>query len=95
MEKFPHIECTGNVFEIDRKRYTCAGGTTSIDLMLEIIRRDHGANLANGVANQFQHERIRSAGDRQRVGPERDLSGKSEKLKKIAELMEVVSRADR
>ncbi len=87
MEKFPHIECTGNVFEIDRKRYTCAGGTTSIDLMLEIIRRDHGANLANGVANQFQHERIRSAGDRQRVGPERDLSGKSEKLKKIAELM--------
>ena len=87
MEKFPHIECTGNVFEIDRKRYTCAGGTTSIDLMLEIIRRDHGPNLANGVANQFQHERIRSAGDRQRVGPERDLSGKSEKLKKIAELM--------
>jgi AraC family transcriptional regulator, glycine betaine-responsive activator len=87
MEKFPHIECTGNVFEIDRKRYTCAGGTTSIDLMLEIIRRDHGPNLANGVANQFQHERIRSAGDRQRVGPERDLSGKSEKLKKVAELM--------
>jgi transcriptional regulator GlxA family with amidase domain len=87
MEKFPHIQCTGNVYEIDRKRYTCAGGTTSIDLMLEIIRRDHGVNIANGVANQFQHERIRSAGDRQRVGPERDLAGKSEKLKKIAELM--------
>ena len=39
------------------------------------------------VANQFQHERIRSAGDRQRVGPERDLTGKSEKLRKIVELM--------
>ena len=38
MEKFPDIDCTGNVFEIDRKRYTCAGGTTSIDLMLEIVR---------------------------------------------------------
>ncbi len=87
MEKFPEIDCTGNVFEIDRKRYTCAGGTTSIDLMLEIVRRDHGVNIANGVANQFQHERIRSAGDRQRVGPERDLTGKSEKLKKIVELM--------
>lgn len=86
-EKFPDIDCTGNVYEIDRKRYTCAGGTTSIDLMLEIVRRDHGVNLANGVANQFQHERIRSAGDRQRVGPERDLTGKSEKLRKIVELM--------
>ena len=87
MERFPEINCTGNVFEIDRKRYTCAGGTTSIDLMLEIVRGDFGSNLANGVANQFQHERIRSAGDRQRVGPERDLTGKSEKLRKIVELM--------
>ncbi|MBS3648538.1 GlxA family transcriptional regulator [Pseudaminobacter sp. 19-2017] len=87
MERFPNIECTSNVYEIDRKRYTCAGGTTSIDLMLEIIRRDHGINIANGVANQFQHERIRSDGDRQRVGPERDLTGKSEKLRKIVELM--------
>ena len=87
MERFPDIDCTGNVFEIDRKRYTCAGGTTSIDLMLEIVRGDFGSNLANGVANQFQHERIRSAGDRQRVGPERDLTGKSEKLRKIVELM--------
>ncbi len=87
LEKFPEIECTGNVFEIDRKRYTCAGGTTSIDLMLEIVRTDWGANLANAVANQFQHERIRSAGDRQRVGPERDLTGKSEKLRRIVEKM--------
>ncbi|MCV0395280.1 MAG: GlxA family transcriptional regulator [Rhizobiaceae bacterium] len=86
-ERFPDIECTGNVYEIDRKRYTCAGGTTSIDLMLEIIRHDHGSTLANEVANQFHHERIRSAGDRQRVGPERDLTGKSEKLRKIVELM--------
>ncbi|SEB77754.1 transcriptional regulator, AraC family with amidase-like domain [Nitratireductor aquibiodomus] len=87
MERFPEIECTGNVYEIDRKRYTCAGVTTSIDLMLEIVRNDLGVELANEVANQFQHERIRSPGDRQRTGPERDLTGKSEKLKKIVELM--------
>ncbi|WP_157018605.1 GlxA family transcriptional regulator [Mesorhizobium xinjiangense] len=87
VERFPEIECTGNVFEIDRKRYTCAGGTTSIDLMLEIIRCDLGADLANQVANQFHHERIRGDTDRQRVGPERDLTGKSEKLKRIVALM--------
>lgn len=86
-ERFPDIECTGNVFEIDRKRYTCAGGTTSIDLMLEIVREDFGTALANEIANQFHHERIRSASDRQRVGPERDLAGKSEKLRRVVELM--------
>jgi AraC family transcriptional regulator, glycine betaine-responsive activator len=86
-ERFPEIDCTGNVYEIDRKRYTCAGVTTSIDLMLEIIRADFGAELVSQVANQFQHERIRSAVDRQRVGPERELAGKSDKLRKIVALM--------
>ncbi|MGL4489053.1 MAG: GlxA family transcriptional regulator [Rhizobiaceae bacterium] len=85
--RFPNVECTGNVFEIDRKRYTCAGGTTALDLMLEIIRGDLGSDIANEVANQMQHERIRSGTDRQRVGRERDLSGRSEKLRKVVELM--------
>lgn len=87
MEHFPEIECTGSVYEIDRKRYTCAGGTTSLDLMLAIVRDDLGPDLANAVANQFHYERIRKPGDRQRVGPERDLAGKSEKLRKIVEKM--------
>ncbi|WP_425419589.1 GlxA family transcriptional regulator [Oricola indica] len=86
-EAFPHIECTGNVYEIDRNRYTSAGGTTSVDLMLEIVRSDFGPDLAHKVANQFQHERIRSHEDRQRVGQEPDLTGKSDKLRKVTELM--------
>ena len=86
-EKYPDIECTANIFEIDRKRYTCAGGTTAIDLMLEIIRGDFGPAIAAEVANQFQHERIRPATDRQRIGRERDLNGKSEKLRMVVELM--------
>ncbi len=86
-EDFPDVNCTGRVFEIDRNRYTSAGGTTSIDLMLQIIGDDLGPHLANEVANQFQHERIRTPEDRQRVGPERDLAGKSLKLQKAVELM--------
>ncbi len=87
VDRFPNVECTGNVFEIDRKRYTCAGGTTAIDLMLEIIRLDLGAHVSAEVANQIQHERIRTGADRQRIGRERDLSGRSEKLRKVVELM--------
>ena len=87
LDRFPNVECTGNVFEIDRKRYTCAGGTTAIDLLLEIIRTDLGAHISAEVANQIQHERIRTGADRQRIGRERDLSGRSEKLRKVVELM--------
>ncbi|WP_341760069.1 GlxA family transcriptional regulator [Candidatus Endowatersipora endosymbiont of Watersipora subatra] len=86
-ERFPNVCCTGNVFEIDRNRYTSAGGTTSIDLMLQIIKDDCGEVIANEVANQFQHERIRTDQDRQRVGSERNLIGKSQKLQKAVELM--------
>ncbi|MEL6750629.1 MAG: GlxA family transcriptional regulator [Pseudomonadota bacterium] len=86
-EEFPNVDCKGHVFEVDRNRYTAAGGTTAIDLMLHIIRQEHGAELANAVANQFQHERIRTPTDRQRSGPERDLTGKSEALRQAVELM--------
>lgn len=86
-EKYPRVECTGNVYTIDRNRYTCAGGTTSIDLMLEIIRDDLGSDLANSVANQLLHDRIRSTDDRQRSSLEPDLSGKSEKLQMIVREM--------
>jgi AraC family transcriptional regulator, glycine betaine-responsive activator len=86
-DRFPAVECTGNVYEIDRKRFTCAGGTTALDLMLEIIRNDLGAHISAEVANQIQHERIRTGTDRQRIGRERDLSGRSEKLRKVVELM--------
>ncbi len=86
-EAFPHIECTSNVYEIDRKRYTAAGGITGIDLMLELVRGDFGADIANKVANNFQYERIRSHLDRQRVGREPDLAAKSDKLRRLTELM--------
>lgn len=87
VETFPDVNCTGHVFEIDRGRYTGAGGTASIDLMLQIIHADHGAAIAAEAANQFQHEHARTSEDRQRIGAERDLSSKSPKLKTAVDLM--------
>lgn len=68
VERYPHIECTHALFEIDRQRYTCAGGVASMDLMLSLIARDQGPGLSHAVANQFQLERIRSPRDPQRSG---------------------------
>ncbi len=58
-EDFPFLECTNNLYEIDRNRLTCSGGTAAMDLMLHLIGQKHGRECARAVANQFHHERIR------------------------------------
>lgn len=67
-EMYPDIECTNKIFELDRSRLTCAGGTAAMDMMLTLIAERYGGASAAAVANQFHHERIRSADDSQRGG---------------------------
>ena len=58
---------TQELFEIDRRRITCAGGTASIDLMLDLIAQAHGPELAIQVSEQFVLSRIRPRKDHQRM----------------------------
>lgn len=68
VERFPFIECTDSLYEIDKGRYTCAGGIASLDLFLYLIAEDHGHELAEAVGNQFQIDRIRAGDVAQRPG---------------------------
>lgn len=63
-ESFPQIDMRRDLFVIDRRRFTSAGGVGSLDMMLEIIRADHGTELASGVAEWFIHSPLRSSVDR-------------------------------
>ncbi|RUV55296.1 GlxA family transcriptional regulator, partial [Mesorhizobium sp. M5C.F.Ca.IN.020.14.1.1] len=63
-EAFPDIELRRDLYVIDRKRFTSAGGVGSLDMMLEIITSDYGAELAAGVAEWFVHSPLRSSVDR-------------------------------
>jgi transcriptional regulator GlxA family with amidase domain len=67
VEEFPDIDVTAELFEIDRNRFTCCGGTGAIDMMLNVIAMQHGHELAARVADQFMHERIRDQHDHQRM----------------------------
>ena len=87
-EDFPDLEVTSELFEIDRNRFTCSGGTAAIDLMLNLIARQHGHELAAGVAEQFMHERIRNHHDRQRMSLPARLGVRHPKLLKVVEMME-------
>jgi transcriptional regulator GlxA family with amidase domain len=87
-EDFPEIELTGNVYVIDRDRYTAAGGAASTDLMLNLIARRHGAELANLVADQMIHTSIRSDRDAQRISIPTRIGVRHPKLAEVIARME-------
>lgn len=66
-EVYPSLDIMATLFEIDRNRYTCSGGTAPIDMMLHSIKLDHGDTLALNVAEQLLHNFIREPQDNQRM----------------------------
>jgi len=66
-EEFPELDITSELFEIDRNRYTCAGGTASLDMMLSLISNQNNHDLALSVADQLIYHRIREGSERQRM----------------------------
>jgi transcriptional regulator GlxA family with amidase domain len=65
--EFPRLAVSADLFQIDRKRFTCAGGTAALDMMLAVITRDYGHAIAAQVTDQMIHHRIREAGEQQRM----------------------------
>lgn len=66
-ESYPQLCVTQELFEIDRRRISSAGGTASIDMMLDLIGQAHGPQLAIQVSEQFVLGRIRPRKDHQRM----------------------------
>ena len=87
-ENFPEIEATSELFEIDRNRFTCSGGTAALDMMLNMIGQQHGHELAAAVSEQFIHERIRDRHDHQRMALTARLGVRHPKLIQVIQLME-------
>jgi len=67
MEEFPDIPLVRNVFVADEKYITASGGSATADLMLHLIERDHGRDLAVAVADQMVYTAAREATAEQRV----------------------------
>lgn len=66
-EAFPDLDIQPELFQIDRDRFTCAGGVAASDMMLTEIARRHGGETAAAVSELFMHERIREGHDNQRL----------------------------
>lgn len=87
-EDFPDIDLATSIYVIDQNRYTAAGGAASTDLMLKLIARKHGAELANMVADQMIHTAIRSDRDEQRLSIPTRIGVRHPKLGVVIHMME-------
>jgi AraC family transcriptional regulator, glycine betaine-responsive activator len=87
-EAFPDIEATGGLFEIDEDRFTSAGGTTALDMMLSLITSQHGPDLAAQVAESVLHSPIRHHSENQRMSLPARIGARHPKLVAIIEKME-------
>lgn len=65
-EEFRDVYVTEHLFEVDRNRFTCAGGAASMDMMLALIAEQHGMEIAGEVAEQIIHSPIREQREGQR-----------------------------
>jgi len=87
-ESFPRAMLTTRLFSIDRERATASGGTAPLDMMLTLIGRDHGRELAAGISEMFVCDRVRGEQDLQRVPLKHILGTTQPKLLEIVALME-------
>jgi AraC family transcriptional regulator, glycine betaine-responsive activator len=66
-ERFPAVAVLPDRFVIDRRRVTSSGALPTLDLMLELLRRDHGLGLALAVSSTFIYEQEHAGDDPQHM----------------------------
>jgi transcriptional regulator GlxA family with amidase domain len=87
-EDFPDVAVVPSLFEIDGNRITCSGGISALDMMVALIERDHGRQVAASVGDWFLHTHIREGFGPQRMDLRYRLGVADEKLLGVLRAME-------
>ncbi len=87
-ERFPEVTTSNQLFDWDRERLSCCGGMAVVDMLLAMLARDHGAELAAAIASELMLERVRDAEERQRTPLRNRLGASHPKLSQALLLME-------
>ncbi|NHO55301.1 helix-turn-helix domain-containing protein [Acetobacter estunensis] len=90
-EAFPCLQASSELFEDFTTIFTCAGGTASIDLMLNRISRLKGAAFARRVSEQFIHTTIRPPAAAQKLPLKSGQASHNRILTRAINMMESVT----
>lgn len=87
-ELYPSLDIRMSIFEIDGKRFSCVGGTASLDLLLNFVSKKLGVEIAGRVADNYFHDTIRGEDQTQHMTGALRFAGSNKKLTKALLLME-------
>lgn len=87
-EAFPNVDVVPSLFVIDDDRITCSGGVSALDMMVALIARDHGRDLAAAVGEWFLLTHIREGMGPQRMDLRHRLGVSDEHLLAVLRAME-------
>jgi len=87
IETFPKVNISTNLFEVDRSRFSAAGASAALDLMLYFIEEQHGPGIATAVADGFVHRRAREGQSPQRADTRERFNIKHPRLVRILEFL--------
>lgn len=67
LEAFRHVNVVKELFEIDRNRFSCSGGLSGLDMMLYLVRRQYGGELASAISDKLIYHQVRDGSQSQRM----------------------------
>ena len=88
LEEFEEVRLSKSVFVMHGNRWSTAGGTSSLDLILKVVAADHGEDVANTVADQLIYSTIRTDQDTQRLSIPTRIGVRHPKLSQVIQMME-------
>ena len=87
-ERYPAIQLVEQRFVVDSPCITCAGGIAVLDMILDLVEREHGLMLARQIANGFVHPNRGTAEGPQRAQLRGTDGGGPDAVKAVITVME-------
>lgn len=87
-ETFRNVNVVKELFEIDRNRFSCSGGLAGLDMMLYLIREQHGTELGNAICDELIYHQIRDGSESQRMSLRSRFGISNQKLLDTVEYMQ-------
>jgi AraC family carnitine catabolism transcriptional activator len=88
LEAFPRVTLVQELLVIDRKRFSCPGALSGLDMMLYLITTQHGKELATLVADELVYTHQRDHSEPQRRSLQIRLDSRNTNLIEAVQLME-------
>jgi AraC family carnitine catabolism transcriptional activator len=88
IDTFPKVKLTGRIFEIDGRRFSAAGASAAMDMMLHFIGQHVGRHVASGVAEQFIYNRMRESKNPQRIAASERMNVRQPRLRRLLQLFD-------